>query len=77
MTAITTIPDHDQFLKEHAQVKQNLDTLNATIAQYKHSPHRFDLKCPLDILQQQRIHMSRYLDCLEMRAQFEGIDLSS
>lgn len=60
---------------EYRETKERYEKLNRLIVKHAAGTLDFTLKCPLELLQAQREHMSNYLYTLEIRAEIEGVNL--
>ena len=67
----------ERFKAEYAQTKIRYEKLHAMVVKYEAGTLNFTPSCPLELLKEQKAAMGKYLYCLEVRAQIEGIDLSS
>lgn len=65
----------DRFVAEYWQVKIRYDKLVDMLERHKAGTLDFKPTCPINILNQQKAHMGRYIWLLERRAQMEGIEL--
>ena len=45
------------------------------VVKYEAGTLNFTPKCSLELLKEQKKHMGMYLNCLEIRAEIEGIEL--
>lgn len=69
-------PDYkERFKAEYHQTKIRHDKLRAMLIKAEAGKLGFEPTCPLNVLAAQMATMSKYLYCLEVRAQIEGIDL--
>lgn len=69
-------PDYkERFKAEYRQTKIRYDKLHAMLVKADAGTLDFKPSCPLDLLREQKACMGKYLYCLEVRAQIEGIDL--
>ncbi len=67
--------DYKERLKEeYKQTKHRLIKLRKYLYQVKRNEID-EPKCPISIYENQLYHMRHYLECLEMRAEFDDIDL--
>ena len=70
-------PDYkERFRAEYAQTKIRYTKLHNMLVKADAGKLEFTPNCPLDLLREQKAAMGKYLYCLEVRAQIEGIDLS-
>ena len=60
---------------EYWQTKIRYDKLHKMLIKADAGTLNFTLTCPLDLLREQKAAMGKYLYCLEVRAEIEGIDL--
>ena len=67
----------ERFKAEYLQTKIRYDKLHAMVVKYEAGTLNFTPSCPLELLKEQKAAMGKYLYCLEVRAQIEGIDLNS
>lgn len=65
----------ERFKAEYRQTKIRYDKLHAMLVRADAGTLNFNPSCPLDLLREQKVFMGKYLYCLEVRAQIEGIDL--
>lgn len=61
--------------REYRETKERYEKLNRLLVKHAAGTLDFALKCPLELLQAQREHMSNYLYTLEIRAEIEGVKL--
>jgi hypothetical protein len=64
-----------RFKAEYQQTKIRYDKLHKMLVKADAGKLEFKPTCPLDLLKEQKAYMGRYLYCLEVRAQIEGIEL--
>lgn len=64
----------ERFKAEYIQTRIRYEKLHDMIVRYDAGTLDFKPSCPLAILKDQAAAMGRYLYCLEVRAQMEGID---
>ena len=70
-------PDYkERFIAEYQQVKIRYDKLHAMTVKYEAGTLKFAPTCSLELLKKQKGFMGQYLNCLEIRAEIEGIDLN-
>lgn len=62
---------------EYWQTKIRYEKLHRMTVQYEAGTLDFEPACELSLLLEQKKHMGLYLNCLEIRAEVEGIDLGS
>lgn len=65
----------ERFKAEYRQTKIRYDKLHKMLVKADAGKLEFTPTCSLDLLRDQKMHMGRYLYCLEVRAQIEGIEL--
>jgi hypothetical protein len=65
----------ERFKAEYYQTKTRYDKLHKMLIKYEAGTLNFEPKCSLELLTEQAGHMGRYLKCLEVRAEIEGIQL--
>lgn len=65
----------ERFRAEYMQTKIRYDKLHEMLVKYKAGTLTFTPSCSYELLSEQAGHMGRYLNCLEVRAQIEKIDL--
>jgi hypothetical protein len=65
----------ERFKAEYYQTKIRYDRLHKMLIKYEAGTLNFEPKCSLELLTEQAGHMGRYLKCLEVRAEIEGIQL--
>lgn len=65
----------DRFKAEYYQVKTRYDKLHKMTVKYKAGTLDFKPSCSLELLLEQKKYMGQYLNCLEVRAEIEGIEL--
>ena len=71
-------PDYrERFRAEYWQTKIRYDKLHAMVVKYEAGTLDFSPTCSLALLKEQKKCMGQYLYTLELRAQIEGIVLSS
>ena len=81
MYLIDTIPMMDnadykeRFKAEYHQTKIRYEKLHKMVVKYEAGTLNFTPKCSLELLKEQKKHMGMYLNCLEIRAEIEGIEL--
>lgn len=70
-------PDYkERFKAEYQQTKIRYDKLHAMLVKADAGTLNFKPSCPLDLLREQKAFMGKYLYCLEVRAQIEGVELN-
>lgn len=65
----------ERFKAEYHQTKIRCEKLHKMIVKYEAGTLNFTPKCSLELLKEQKKHMGMYLNCLEIRAEIEGIEL--
>jgi len=65
----------ERFKAEYWQTKIRYDKLHRMTIKYEAGTLDFTPTCSLDLLKRQKANMGNYLNCLEVRAEIEGIDL--
>lgn len=65
----------ERFKAEYRQTKIRYEKLHKMLVKADAGTLEFNLTCPLELLKDQKMHMGRYLYCLEVRAQIECIEL--
>lgn len=65
----------ERFRAEYHQTKTRYEKLHAMIVKHDAGTLEFTPSCSLELLRDQAMHMGRYLYCLEVRAEVEGIKL--
>ncbi len=65
----------ERFRAEYRQTKIRYEKLHAMIVKHEAGTLEFTPSCSLELLRDQAMHMGRYLYCLEVRAEVEGIKL--
>ena len=69
-------PDYrERFKAEYYQVKTRYDKLHKMLVKADAGTLDFTPTCPLELLKEQKSFMGKYLNCLEVRAEIEGIAL--
>lgn len=63
----------ERFRAEYQQLKIRLNKLYKLLDDYKDNKLAFELKCPIELLEQQYLAMYRYMEILDHRAMIEGI----
>ena len=65
----------DRFAAEYWQTKIRYDKLHKMCTKYEAGTLDFTPTCSLELLKEQKAAMGKYLYCLEVRAEIEGIKL--
>ncbi len=65
----------DRFKAEYYQTKIRYDKLDAMTVKYESGTLPFTPACSLDLLKRQKRIMGKYIRCLKIRAEIEGIVL--
>ena len=65
----------ERFKAEYHQTKIRYDKLHKMCTYYEAGTLDFEPTCSLDLLKEQLDAMGKYLHCLEVRAQIEGVAL--
>lgn len=65
----------ERFKAEYWQTKIRYEKLHKMIIRYEAGTLNFEPKCKIELLKDQCSYMGRYLFCLEIRAEIEGINL--
>jgi len=69
-------PDYkERFKAEYYQTKIRYEKLHKMCVKYEAGTLNFTPTCSLELLKEQKSNMGRYLHCLEIRAEIEGIEL--
>ena len=69
-------PDYkERFKAEYLQTKIRYQKLHRMCIKYEAGTLDFKPTCSLELLKEQKAAMGRYLGCLEVRAEIEGIEL--
>ena len=69
-------PDYkERFKAEYHQTKIRYEKLHRMCIKYEAGTLDFTPSCSLELLKEQKAAMGRYLGCLEVRAEIEGIKL--
>lgn len=70
-------PDYkERFKAEYYQTKIRYTKLHNMLIKADAGTLEFTPTCPLDLLRDQKANMGKYLYCLEVRAQIEGVELN-
>ena len=65
----------ERFMAEYHQTKIRYEKLHKMLIKADAGTLNFTPTCPLDLLREQKANMGKYLYCLEVRAEIEGVDL--
>ena len=65
----------ERFKAEYLQTKIRYNKLHKMIVKYEAGTLDFEPDCSIELLEDQAKAMGRYLYCLEVRAEIEGIEL--
>ena len=65
----------ERFRAEYYQTKIRYEKLHKMVVKYEAGTLNFTPKCSLELLKEQKKHMGMYLNCLEVRAEIEGVEL--
>jgi len=65
----------ERFKAEYYQTKIRYDKLHKMRVKYEARTLNFELKCSVELLNEQAYYMEQYLRVLELRAEIEKIDL--
>ena len=65
----------ERFKAEYFQLKIRCEKLSAMLKKYREDTLPFKPTCPYEVLVAQLAYMQTYFQCLEDRAQIEGINL--
>lgn len=65
----------DRMKAEYYQLKNRYLKLRTMMVKYDAGTLDFELSCPAELLRNQQSAMGTYLNCLEIRAQIEGVEL--
>lgn len=69
-------PDYkERFKAEYYQTKIRYEKLHKICVKYEAGTLNFTPSCSLELLKEQKMHMGKYLHCLEIRAEIENIEL--
>lgn len=64
-----------RMIEEYAQLKERAEKLNHMIVKMEADTLEFTPNCPQWLLQEQLEAMDKYKHILEVRAEYEGVDL--
>ena len=65
----------ERFKAEYYQTKTRYEKLHKLTVKYEAGTLNFTPTCSLELLKKQKSYMGQYLNCLEIRAEIEGIEL--
>ena len=65
-----------RMIKEYQELKEKYEKLHKMIIKHDAGTLEFTLNCPIDLLKEQRYHMSAYMQILEIRAEIGKVDLN-
>ena len=65
----------ERFRAEYYQTKIRYEKLHKMTVKYEAGMLKFTPTCSLELLKKQKAFMGQYLNCLEVRAEIEGIEL--
>lgn len=65
----------ERFKAEYFQTKTRMEKLHRMLTRYRANTLEFNTDCPIFVLENQEHCMRQYLDILEIRAEYENIDL--
>lgn len=65
----------ERFKAEYFQTKIRYEKLHRMCVKYEAGTLNFEPSCSLELLKEQKAAMGKYLRCLEIRAEIEGIEL--
>ena len=65
----------ERFRAEYYQTKIRYEKLHKMTVKYEAGTLKFTPTCSLELLKKQKAFMGQYLNCLEVRAEIEGIEL--
>ncbi len=65
----------ERFRAEYHQTKIRYEKLHNMTVKYEAGTLNFTPTCSLELLKKQKSFMGQYLNCLEVRAEIEGIEL--
>lgn len=65
----------ERFRAEYFQIKIRYDKLDDMTVKYEAGTLPFTPNCSLELLKEQKANMGKYIRCLKIRAEIEGIDL--
>lgn len=65
----------ERMAAEYRELEERIKKLDAILTKYDNGTLEFTLNCPIELLRAQRSAMGNYRDCLEVRAEIEGVAL--
>ena len=65
----------ERFRAEYHQTKIRYEKLHKMTVKYEAGTLNFTPTCSLELLKKQKSFIGQYLNCLEVRAEIEGIEL--
>jgi hypothetical protein len=65
----------ERFKAEYIQTKIRYNKLHNMLVKYDAGTLDFTPSCPVALLREQKAAMGKYLNCLEVRAEIEGVAL--
>lgn len=65
----------ERFKAEYQQTKIRYDKLHRMLVKHDAGKLEFTPSCPINLLREQKAAMGQYLNCLEIRAEIEGVEL--
>ena len=65
----------ERFKAEYYQTKIRYEKLHRMCVKYEAGTLDFEPTCSLELLKKQKAAMGQYLNCLEIRAEIEGVAL--
>ena len=65
----------DRMKTEYAELKERYTKLHKMIVRYEAGTLDFTPDCPIELLKRQKAAMGEYLNCLEIRAEIEKVEL--
>ena len=65
----------ERFKAEYHQTKIRYDKLHRMLVKHDAGKLEFTPSCPINLLREQKAAMGQYLNCLEIRAEIESIEL--
>lgn len=65
----------ERFKAEYFYIKIRIEKLDARLNKYKNGELDFDPYCPINLLEQQKSAMIKYMHKLEARARIENVEI--